>query len=93
MSTTKSILLAAGVWCVVLVVHRFSSYGVYQLSKWGVCAAAIFGVCNVKSGWRFALAAVAVLFNPILPIHFVRDTWQILNGVAAAVFLVPVVRK
>ncbi len=34
------------------------------------------------------LGAVAVLFNPILPIHFSRDAWQVVDGLAAAVFLV-----
>jgi len=71
----------------VITTVNFHNYGVYQLSRWALCAAAIYGVMNLKSGWQWILGGVALLFNPILPIHSSRDVWQAVDGLAAGVFL------
>ena len=38
-------------------------------------------------GWMWAMIGVLVLFNPLLPIHLRRHTWQIIDLVAAGVFV------
>lgn len=89
MAMKNSVLLGAGVWCAVLALVHFDHYWVYQLSRWGVCAAAVFGAVTLAGKpWQWPLWALAVLFNPIAPIHFGRDVWQILDGVAALVFII-----
>jgi hypothetical protein len=88
----KTVLLAAGVWCAVLAFVSFGSLGVYQLSRWFVCGCALYGALKIQSDFRWLLVAVAVLFNPILPIRFSREVWQWLDGLAAAAFLIAAAR-
>lgn len=92
MKPIKFILYVAAAWCGILTFAHFRNIGIYQFSRWAVCAAAVFGAVNLKSDWRWALAVVAILFNPIIPIHFSRDTWQVLDGLSAAVFLMTTFR-
>lgn len=84
----KPILIAAGAWCLVLTFVVFREYAVYLLSRWVICAAGIYGAVNLKSPWRWALAVVAVLFNPIASIHLGPDLWIFADGAAAAVFFI-----
>ena len=70
-------------------------YGYYQFMRWVVCVAAVF---VAYKGWTFkqtwavwAFGFVAVLFNPIVPFHIQRDTWQVIDFLAAAIFIVAVV--
>lgn len=88
MKKEKAVFLASGVWCVILTLVHFDAYWVYQLSRWGGCAAAVFCALNVDKGWQWPLWVLALLFNPIAPIHFKRDAWQVIDGVAACVFFV-----
>lgn len=54
-------------------------YGYFQILRWVVCACALFGVRRAMEkehhSWTTLLAATAVLFNPILPIHLSREIW------------------
>lgn len=40
-----------------------------------------------------AFAAIVILFNPIYPMRFDRSVWQVLDGVATAVFLFSVLKR
>ncbi len=66
--------------------------GYYRLLRLVTCAAAIFfiwGSCHVKYYWAVGpFAFIALLFNPLLPIHLTRDNWQIFDVVCGVVFLV-----
>ena len=70
-------------------------YGYYQLMRWVVCAVAVFvayGSSTYKQTWGiWVFAFVAVLFNPLVPIHLKRDAWQVIDVMTAAVFLVGLV--
>lgn len=70
-------------------------YAYYQVTRWVVCAAALF---VAYKGWTFkqtwavwAFGFGAVLFNPLVPFHMKRDTWRVLDLLAAAMFVVGVV--
>ena len=66
-------------------------YWYYQLLRWLVCfTAAIVAYYayqwqNLWAPWLFG--AIAVLFNPIVPFHFDRRAWAMVD-VAAAVFMI-----
>ena len=86
-ATVVVVLAAAGVLVGALGRHPYSYYTVL---RWLACSAAVVlvwrgAVQGVK--WAWALVPLAVLFNPVAPLHFSRDTWQILD-IAAAVVLV-----
>lgn len=67
-------------------------YGYYMLLRLVVCAAAVVIAWkrfagNSSSVWGVIFAGVALLFNPILPVHFSRELWAVLDSVTAAVFI------
>jgi hypothetical protein len=65
-------------------------YGFFQLLRFVVCASAAFLAFQAfaieKIPWAWIMGGVAVLFNPILPIHLNRDLWQPIDFIAAIVF-------
>ncbi len=36
-----------------------------------------------KEGWTWLLGAIAVLFNPLIPIHLTRDVWVVIDFITA----------
>ena len=85
------LLLSSGVavWLAVLGFYRFSDYFVYQLSRWGVCAAAIFAGWNHYKSGRIAapplLTVLAVIYNPLKPIAL-HELWPAVNILSALTF-------
>ncbi|MBM4094780.1 MAG: hypothetical protein FJ276_36035 [Planctomycetes bacterium] len=67
-------------------------YGYYQILRWVTCAAGVYAAfiaCVVrKTGWGWALGVVAFVFNPLIPFHLDRNTWQGIDVIAAGLFLV-----
>ena len=66
-------------------------YGYYQLLRWVVCGVAIF-VAVSTYGWKKLWATwlfgfVAILFNPLIPIHLSRDVWQPIDVVCSILFV------
>ena len=67
-------------------------YGYYQLLRFVVC------ICAGLLTWELvqrevwigtvAFGLMAVIFNPIIPLHFAREIWAILNITTAAIFLI-----
>jgi hypothetical protein len=81
------VLAAAGVLIGASGKHPYSYYSVL---RWLACSAAVVLIWRgVVQGikWAWALVPLAILFNPIAPIHFSRETWQTLD-IAAAVAMV-----
>ncbi len=69
-------------------------YGYYTFVRLVALAASVVAIWlfyreagNVE--WRqVAVGLIALLFNPILPVHLSRELWQLLDVLAAAVFVV-----
>jgi hypothetical protein len=84
-------LIAAGMLVGALARHQ---YGYYTLLRWAVCGVAAFAAFQAaesdKSGWAWALAIVALAFNPVIPIHLKRDTWAFIDLAVAALLLVSI---
>ena len=78
-------MLAVAVFCKM-------SYGYYQFLRFVVCGVA--GLCTFKTyegrkqSWLILAVAIALLFNPFVPVRFCRDTWQGLDVLAAV--LIPI---
>ena len=68
-------------------------YGFYTLLRIVVCAAAgylAFREYRMKESatvWTVALAIIAVLFNPLIPVHLSREVWAPVDVVAALVLV------
>ena len=66
-------------------------YGYYQLLRLVTCGAAVW-VAVVAYGWRKLWATwlfgfIAVLFNPLIPIHLSRELWQPIDVVCTLLFV------
>jgi hypothetical protein len=67
-------------------------YGYYQLLRFVVCGVSLY-VVFVASTWIKLWAMglfgiVAVLFNPLIPVHFSREMRQMINFICALLFAV-----
>jgi len=66
-------------------------YDYYRVLRWVTCAAAAFVAWQgyaLNAWWAVGLFAfIALLFNPFLPVHLTRETWQIIDLAAAAAFV------
>ena len=69
-------------------------YGYYILLRWIVTAAALLVLWVAhnqhQQGWVWRMAAVAIVFNPIVPLSFDKVIWQILDFLVAIFFLVSI---
>ena len=69
-------------------------YGFYVLLRLVVCGAATFltyhefQTCGRVSSWALALAAVALLFNPLVPLHLTREIWAPIDVLSGVLLLV-----
>jgi hypothetical protein len=67
-------------------------YNVYILTRWVLFLTCCWGVCvalrSSRRWFTLAYVAIALIFNPILPFHFQRSTWEILDIAAGVVLLV-----
>ena len=64
-------------------------YGYYQILRWVITGvtgySAYLAYEQGKNTWTWILAITAILFNPIAPIHLDKETWSVLNIIAAAI--------
>jgi hypothetical protein len=81
-------LVAAG----FLLLAAFSHwpYFVYVLLRLTICAVALY-LANIdlkakRKIWVWSFGAIAVLFNPVIPMRMHRSDWGNLNMIAASVF-------
>ena len=68
------------------------SYGYYQLLRFATCGVAVYVAFmgyswqKIWATWLFGI--IAVLFNPLVPIHLSRELWQPIDLACAALFAV-----
>jgi hypothetical protein len=67
-------------------------YGYYQILRIVLClssAVVAYGFYKSQlSGWALALAAIAILFNPIFPIYMTRASWSRIDVITALLFFI-----
>jgi hypothetical protein len=67
-------------------------YGYYQLLRFVACGVAVYVVVmayNWHETWAIYLFGfIAVLFNPLIPIHLSRELWQLIDTICAFAFVV-----
>ena len=69
-------------------------YSYYEILRWviaGISAYLAFIAHEQKNiSWTWIMAIVAILFNPIVPFHFARETWAVLDIITAIVIFVSI---
>lgn len=91
MNYLKPLLIVAGVMLLLAVLPMWL-YAYYQVMRIVVTIAAVFGAYvafkNKHSSWVWVLGGIAVLFNPIAPIHLDKETWVLPDIIAAIVMFI-----
>jgi hypothetical protein len=66
-------------------------YNYYRLTRWLVfIVAALYGTLQLRGGQAiraYAYLGLALVFNPLLPLHFPKNVWRVVD-VAACIMLV-----
>lgn len=69
-------------------------YGYYTLLRCVVCGVTAYGVYYAlefqKNGWAWTFVIIAVLFNPLIPLHLRRGTWQFIDLGVAILLLISI---
>lgn len=64
-------------------------YGYYVLLRWVVCPCFGYAAFQAheknKKRWVWVLGILAVLFNPLFPLHLNREMWFVIDLLAVAV--------
>jgi arginine exporter protein ArgO len=72
-------------------------YGYYQLLRWAILIIGAYSVYLAyeirKISWAWIFGIIAVLFNPIIPITFSKDIWQIIDIIVAIIFFISLFAK
>ena len=68
-------------------------YGYYTFLRIAITFTAVYGLIKEYSGnidfWIIALGIIAILFNPIIPIHLGdKSIWRLINIVCGVLFLI-----
>jgi len=89
MNFTTVRLIAAGM--LVLAIADLP-YGYYTLLRIVICILAGFtaytALVSDKKPWLWIFGAIAILFNPIIPIYFDKEIWIFLDAITAIMFII-----
>lgn len=90
----KNITSIISIIMLLLAIPAIWPYGYYILLRWVVTASAIFLIWVAydlkKTFWLFSMVIVAILFNPIIPVHLDKETWVIIDFIVAVLFLISI---
>jgi hypothetical protein len=66
-------------------------YGYYRLLRWVICGISVFLAYKSyemnKITWVWIMGIIAILFNPLIPIHLDKESWMFIDIVAAFTYL------
>lgn len=89
--TYRNVVAGILVFMLLLAIPKLP-YGYYILLRWAVTATALFSVwvaseygCKL---WVFVMGGIAILFNPIIPVHLSKGIWVAIDFCTAIVFFV-----
>jgi hypothetical protein len=91
--TRRPLIVPAGIAVLMLIgTAGPRPHWYFHLLRWVVCTVAIvfaaYGSSTNRAwaGWVFGV--LAVLFNPVVPVHLARKTWQPIDAAAGIAFVV-----
>lgn len=88
----KNILTLVASGMLFIALSSGLPYGYFTLMRFVVCAVSIYLAYityeeNKESLWIWAFGFIAILFNPIIPIHLERAQWEIIDIIVGIFFL------
>jgi hypothetical protein len=93
----KNIVSGIAILMLLLVIPSdLWPYSYYQVLRWVVTGTALFIAYIAyhleKEVWIWIMAIVAILFNPITPIYFSKETWASIDLITSITFLISIFR-
>jgi hypothetical protein len=80
-------LLVLAMVLLLLAVFGRWPQGFYTLLRLVVCISAVYAATKMLTAkmqrWAWGMGGIALVFNPVLPLYFSRDTWAVLDLLAA----------
>ncbi len=85
-------LLWIGPIALLLIALLSLPYYYYQLMRWAICGCAAYIAYQLykEKGCGFltvGFVVVAILYNPIEPIHLFKEAWIVINIITVFVFI------
>jgi len=72
--------------------HDRLPYGFYQILRFLVCGTAAYCAFKVfsqgRQAWAWILGITAALFNPLIPIRFEKNNWQMIDFIVAIMLFI-----
>jgi len=76
----------------VIAVLPIKNYDYYILLRWVVCIIggyfAIQALDFEKNVWAVTMGIIAILFNPVIPIHLTKEIWRPIDIGCAILFII-----
>ena len=91
-SVSMAMAMLSIVSTIAVVVGLFTlAYAYYMLLRVVLCLTAVYGIALAlrcgKGAWLWAFGPLAVLYNPVLPVHLGwKPAWVALNGATVVLF-------
>lgn len=90
--TNKNILTLIAAGFLFIALFDGLPYGYFTFLRFVVCAIGFYLTFNIYEENKESLlvwiyGGIAVLFNPIIPIHLERETWWIIDLIVGVIFL------
>lgn len=88
MNKNVDILLKVGISAILIIAATTrQQYSYYTFVRWSVMAVSIYFVIKAyerkQNGLLILFGVAAILFNPIKPIWFQKETWHLIDWVLA----------
>ena len=87
----KWLCIASGIILIAAIIPSWP-YNYYVFLRWAIFISAIitaYGFYNSKlTGWTLVFGAVAILFNPIIPVYLTRQIWTPIDLVAGILYFI-----
>lgn len=72
-------------------------YSYYQVLRWVVAISGAYSAYvaykHENNAWAWIFGVITILFNPIIPFFFSKDTWQLIDVVTAIVIFINIIKK
>lgn len=90
-SNQKILIIIASLFCLIALFNGLP-YGYFTLLRFVVCAVGTYVAYKTyesdkDSLWVWVFGGIAILFNPIIPIHLERETWTTIDLIVG-IFLI-----
>ena len=94
MKLNKNIPIIISVIFLLLAIGGKFPYGFYTLLRLVVCGTTVYltwlAYDSSKQGWVWSFGFLAVLFNPLIPIHLDRGSWVVIDFFVAIFLLISI---